>query len=737
MTAAGPARERILLVEDEALIALAEKKALERYGYEVATVSSGEAAVEAISGGSDADLVLMDIDLGSGIDGTRAAALILELRDIPIVFLSSHTNPEIVERTERITSYGYVVKNSSVTVLDASIKMAFKLFEANRKTRESERKQNALITNISDVIAILDRNGISRYSSPNVRGWFGWEAKELVGKDMRDIVHPDDRSAAEKFFDRVLEVEGRSGSTELRIRDKSGEYRWIDLSLINLLGDPLVLGLLANYHDITERKRIEKVYLESQARFTALFGAMTEMVVLHEVVFDSEGRAADYRILDCNPAFTRITGIPREDAVGRLASEVYGSNPAPYLKEFSDVAVTGIPYSYSTYYAPMAKHFSISVVSPGPNRFATITTDVTPLKEFESRLQRQVEEYEAVNEELRSSTEELQRSHEQLARRTAELDRYFSSSLDLLCIADTNGYFLKLNPEWETVLGYRVQELEGRRFLDYVHPEDLPRTLDALTTLDSQEEILNFENRYRHKDGTYRWIEWRSRPWGHTIYAAARDVTDRKRAEEELKRQVAEKETLLKEVHHRMKNNLASIESLVSLQAGSAPNPEARSALEETRSRIAGMRILYEKLLATEGYQETSAKEYVESLMESLEDSLTENTGISLACELEDLLLPPRTLFALGILVNELVTNAVKYAFKDRAGGVVSVRLRKNGSDVRLEVRDDGRGLPEGFRPEDSGGFGLALVRMLAEQLGGEFQLESSGGTRGEVRFRI
>jgi CheY-like chemotaxis protein len=111
----------ILLVEDEAIIALSEKKQLEKYGYAVKTVTSGQAAVRAVRTGADIDLILMDINLGQGIDGTEAAELILQDHDIPIVFVSSHTEPEIVEKTEKITSYGYVVKNSSITVLDASL----------------------------------------------------------------------------------------------------------------------------------------------------------------------------------------------------------------------------------------------------------------------------------------------------------------------------------------------------------------------------------------------------------------------------------------------------------------------------------------------------------------------------------------------------------------------------------------------------------------------------------------
>lgn len=115
-----------------------------------------------------------------------------------------------------------------------------------------------------------------------------------------------------------------------------------------------------------------------------------------------------------------------------------------------------------------------------------------------------------------------------------DLELYFRSSLDLLCIATTTGRFLRLNPEWENVLGHPLSELEGRSFLDFVHPEDLESTMEALSRLDRQEQVLKFENRYRCKNGTYRWLEWRSRPLGRHIHAAARDITDRKTMEEAL-----------------------------------------------------------------------------------------------------------------------------------------------------------------------------------------------------------
>ncbi len=127
------------------------------------------------------------------------------------------------------------------------------------------------------------------------------------------------------------------------------------------------------------------------------------------------------------------------------------------------------------------------------------------------------------------------RAEEALRETTEELKTYFHFSLDLFCIADTDGYFRRLNREWEKVLGYRLEELEGRKFLDFVHPEDLQATQDVVAMLVEQKEVRNFTNRYRCRDGSYRWIEWRCYPSGRRIFAAARDITERMQTQESLK----------------------------------------------------------------------------------------------------------------------------------------------------------------------------------------------------------
>jgi len=192
----------ILLVEDEAIIAMAEAKMLEKNGYRTVLAHSGEEGVRVFLENGAIDLVLMDIDLGPGIDGTQAAAMILEKSDVPVVFLSSHTEPEVVDRTERITSYGYVVKNSGETVLNASIRMAFRLHSAHRELgkreerliqildernkvedalRKSDKKFESIFQYSPNAVIIVENETGLIIDANRAVEWTGWTRKELIG----------------------------------------------------------------------------------------------------------------------------------------------------------------------------------------------------------------------------------------------------------------------------------------------------------------------------------------------------------------------------------------------------------------------------------------------------------------------------------------------------------------------------------------------------------------------------
>ncbi len=340
--------------------------------------------------------------------------------------------------------------------------------------------------------------------------------------------------------------------------------------------------------EIAERKRTEEALRESEERFHSLFDNMGEGVALHELVF-KDGRPVDYRIIDVNNRFTKILGVSREQVIGKLAAEAYGTSTPPYLDEYVEVGIGRKIAYFETYFASMDKHFAISVAPWQKSGFATIFSD----------------------------------------------------------------------------------------------------------------------------------------------------ITERRLAQEEIKRQLSEKETLLKEVHHRIKNNIASIGGLLTMHLRSVADPEAAAALRDAIGRVDSMRILYDTLLLGEGYTDLSVKTYVEKLADTIVAMFPDRASLTLVKRLDDFPLEPRRLFPLGIIINELLTNAMKYAFTGRESGTLEVALTVADGRAGLIVQDDGPGLPSGFEVQDSKGFGLTLVRMLCQQLGGVLKFENRGGARFRVEFPL
>lgn len=338
-----------------------------------------------------------------------------------------------------------------------------------------------------------------------------------------------------------------------------------------------------------------------------------------------------------------------------------------------------------------------------------------------------------------------------------EIDRFFSISIDLLCIASSaDGRFIRVNPAWTEVLGWSEAELTSSAFIEFVHADDRDATVAATARLAAGATVVDFENRYRHKDGTYRWLNWRAAPAPKAvIYAAARDVTEQKAANAALEaaRHEAEnasraKSDFLSRMSHDLRTPLNAVLGFAQLLAREETNPEH---LEYIRQILSGGKHLLELINEVLDIARIEAghlslspepvdvREIVRQVVE-LVAPLASERSIALAIQSEPLHVPAvmADRQRLTQILLNLVSNAVKY---NRAGGRVMVEFGlQSDRRLRISVIDTGAGIPPEklrllFNPFErlgaehtatqGTGLGLALSRGLARAMGGTIGVDS------------
>jgi len=211
----------------------------------------------------------------------------------------------------------------------------------------------------------------------------------------------------------------------------------------------------------------------------------------------------------------------------------------------------------------------------------------------------------------------------------------------------------------------------------------------------------------------------------------------KKRTSEELARknavideQLKEKELLLREIHHRVKNNLQTVSSLLSIQGRGIADPTAKQAVNDSRLRVKSMALIHQDLYRDGDLTGVQMKEYVEKLATSLISSYDRADSVQLQLAIEDLSLDVDTAVPLGLILNELITNTLKYAWPDAAEGVLAIGMTTSGDALRISVRDNGIGYdPDADRSADSTGFGLGMIKTFASKLKAEWSIRNENGT--------
>ena len=325
-----------------------------------------------------------------------------------------------------------------------------------------------------------------------------------------------------------------------------------------------------------------------------------------------------------------------------------------------------------------------------------------------------------------------------LRQKKEELDKFFSMTLDLLCIAGTDGYFLRLNPVWERTLGYSLTDLMSKRFLEFVHPEDIAATQNVMQALATQSQVVDFSNRYRTKDGSYRHMLWSAAAAGNRIYAAARDVTERLEAEAAIQErerelqsltgrlilgQEVERRRLARELHDDLSQRLAAL----AIEVG------------KTETRIKDEQDPILKHLRGIRDQAIQIAADVHNLSRQLHPSILEDLGLAKAVESEctrfsiregievtfnaeniPATLPRDVSLSIYRIVQESLTNIAKHACARRA----AVYLRAGDTGLQLSIRDDGLGFdPAEVRKKP--GLGLSSIRERLRLVDGKHRITS------------
>ncbi|AGX86301.1 sensor histidine kinase [Candidatus Symbiobacter mobilis] len=359
------------------------------------------------------------------------------------------------------------------------------------------------------------------------------------------------------------------------------------------------------------------------------------------------------------------------------------------------------------------------------------------------------EEIQRVFHELRVHQIELEMQNEELRRAQTEIEAGRARYYDLYdlapvgyCTLSEKGLILEANLTAATLLGVSCGAMVKQPLSRFIFKEDQDIYYLHRKKLFEKGEHQECELRLVQSDGALFWAHLtatatQSEDGATVCRVVLTDITEQKNAEEEIQKQLCEKEILLREVHHRVKNNIASIENLLSFQAGSTANSEVSLALQDAISRVQSMRILYDNLLMTDDYNEIPIRSYTENLIDSFVAVFILKNNITIERYIANFEINSNKAISIGIIINELLTNIIKYAFKGRDKGVVSVSIDKIDNTVIIVIQDNGIGMDESVMKNKLPGFGLTIVKMLVKHLNGTYSIVNENGTRNIIKFKI
>lgn len=358
---------------------------------------------------------------------------------------------------------------------------------------------------------------------------------------------------------------------------------------------------------------------------------------------------------------------------------------------------------------------------------------------------------------LLPSRQELEQAKNQLEKRVAERTQALQLSEERLQMAlagsgdelwdwDISTGEVFFSPRWEIMLGYEVGELPGHvsTWERLIHPEDKPGVMEVLDKHLQNGEPYTYDYRFLTKSGEWTWMA----TYGQVVKRSAagtpermsgthKDISARKLVEQKLSESLAEKSVMLQEIHHRVKNNLQVICSLLNLQTQTNPGSKIAEIMQESQNRVKSMALVHENLYLSQNLSKISLETYIKGLTNNLIRSYRSKisrTKITLA--IASIYLDIDTAIPCGLIINELVSNALKYAFPDQGSGEIKVKVTQDlQQSITLTIADNGMGLPHEVNLEQTQTLGLRMVKTLTRQISGTLTISQEAGTSFNIHF--
>lgn len=581
--------------------------------------------------------------------------------------------------------------------------------------RKESQKLFRALSEESLVGVYLIQDGKFQYVNPRFADIFGYSKQEIEGKiGPIDLTHPEDRpQVKQKLTDRI---EGKKGAIEYGFRCITKDDAVINVHVygsgIEYEGAPAIVGTIV---DVTRNNKIVKRYQASVESFQDLFDSISDAIYIQ----DKHGR-----FVEVNEGAERMYGYSREEFLGKTPEflAVEDKVDIKKVRKYSQEALKGRPQQFKWWgKRKNGEKFPKEVVMNagkyfGEDAVIVVARDVS-------------EQYEA---------------EEQLRRSEEKFRQLFQNAPIGIAFLNKDQKVEHLNQAFTDIFGYKTEDIKGEAIDEVIVPEEFKSEAYGVSKKIFTGTTAKTTGKRKTKSGEIIDTLIYGVPVnveGETIaiYGLYVDVTDSKEAEEKIKKSLKEKEVLLSEIHHRVKNNLAVITGLLELQAYNSSSEEAVQVLRDSQMRINSIALIHEKLYQREDLSEISFNTYLDELTDVIVSSLrTDQTDVTINIEADPVDLTITQAIPCGLILNELITNAYKHAFKNQDEGTITILVNQDGQKVQLVVYDDGRGMPEKPDLENSDSLGVQLINTLSTQLRGTASfVNNDPGTRFELEFEL